>query len=200
MDSRRLFVCVDPPAGAVAHLGAAVDALEVSRAETGGRPTRLTARDRWHVTLAFLGDVPGDRIGDAAAALDRAWAAPGWAGPAGVSFAGGGVFGQGKLAILWAGLGGDVAGLRTLAAAIRREFGQVGLPFDGRPFRPHLTVSRPGARIDPALLARDVATLAGYQGPQWTVESMHLVASELGPAGPTYTTLHTTPDPATGVA
>jgi len=69
--ARRLFVAVDPPVEAVAHLGAVVDTLEVSRANAPGRSTRLAARDRWHITLAFLGDVPSDRVDRAATAVQR---------------------------------------------------------------------------------------------------------------------------------
>ena len=46
MELRRLFVAVDPPDDAVAHLGAVVDSLEVSRANAPGRSTRLASRDR----------------------------------------------------------------------------------------------------------------------------------------------------------
>jgi 2'-5' RNA ligase len=188
VEVRRLFVCVDPSADAVAHLGAVVDGLEVSRANAPGHSTRMSARDRWHVTLAFLGDVKAHRVGDVARAMDRAWTVD---GPVVVRFAGGGVSGHGKLAILWAGLGGDVDSLRTLVTATRQELRRARLPYDTRPFRPHLTISRAGDRVDPDLLAKDGQTLRGYEGPQWTIDSMHLVASELGPR-PVYTTLHQT--------
>jgi 2'-5' RNA ligase len=186
VEVRRLFVCVDPSADAVAHLGAVVDGLEVSRANAPGHSTRMAARDRWHVTLAFLGDVKAHRIGEVAQAMDRAWT-----GPVVVRFAGGGVSGRGKRAILWVGLGGEVDSLRTLVTATRQELRRARLPYDARPFRPHLTISRVGDRVDPELLANDGQTLHGYEGPQWTIDSMLLVASELGPR-PVYTTLHRT--------
>jgi 2'-5' RNA ligase len=189
VEVRRLFVCVDPSQDAVEHLGAVVDTLAVARSNTEGRSTRLAARDRWHVTLAFLGDVRVDRIDRASAALDRALAD---ARPVTVRFAGGGTFGRGRFAILWAGLDGDVAGLRETSVTVRRELRRARVHFDARPFRPHLTVSRPGHRVDPTELASDVATLSGYEGPQWTVEEAHLVASELGPR-PVYTVLHSAP-------
>jgi 2'-5' RNA ligase len=62
--------------------------------------------------------------------------------------------------------------------------------FDAKPFRPHLTISRPGTRVEPADIAEDVTALQGYEGPQWTVTEAHLVASQLGPQ-PVYTVLHT---------
>jgi RNA 2',3'-cyclic 3'-phosphodiesterase len=188
MEVRRLFVCVDPSADALAHLGAVVDGLEVSRANVPGHSTRMAARDRWHVTLAFLGDVKAHRVGDVARAMDRAWTVD---GPVLVRFAGGGVSGRGRRAILWAGLGGDVDSLRTLVTAIRQELRRARLPYDARPFRPHLTISRVGDRIDPDQLAKDAQTLGGYVGPPWTIDSLQLVASELGPR-PVYTTLHRT--------
>jgi 2'-5' RNA ligase len=187
VEVRRLFVCVDPPPSAVEHLGAVVDTLAVARANTEGHSTRLAARDRWHVTLAFLGDVRVDRTDRTVAALDRAWAST---EPISVRFAGGGTFGRGRFAILWAGLAGDVPGLRAASAALRRELRRARVHFDDRPFRPHLTISRPGERVDPADLAADVVALQRYDGPEWTVEESHLVASELGPR-PVYTVLHT---------
>jgi 2'-5' RNA ligase len=78
-------------------------------------------------------------------------------------------------------VGGDEAGLHALADRVRRELRRARLPHDRKPFRPHLTISRPGARVEPELIAADVATLAGYVGPEWTVDAVHLVASELGP-------------------
>jgi 2'-5' RNA ligase len=181
-----LFVCVDPSQDAVEHLGAVVDTLAVARANVEGHSTRLTARDRWHITLAFLGDVRVDRVDRAAAALDRAWAE---VKPAQVRFAGGGTFGRGRFAILWAGLAGDVAGLGATSQALRGELRRARLPFDAKPFRPHLTISRPGTRVDPADLAEDVTVLQAYEGPLWTVNEAHLVSSELGPR-PVYTVVH----------
>jgi 2'-5' RNA ligase len=186
VEVRRLFVCVDPSPEAVEHLGAVVDTLAVAQANTEGHSTRLAARDRWHVTLAFLGDVRVDRIDRVSAAIDRASAD---LEPVTVRFAGGGTFGRGRFSILWAGLDGDVAGLRQASAAVRRELRRNRVHFDARPFRPHLTISRPGGRVDRDQLAGDVAILSAYVGPQWTVEASHLVASELGPR-PVYTVLH----------
>lgn len=202
-ETRRLFVAVDPPAEALTHLGAVVDSLEVSRANEPGRSTRVAARDRWHVTLAFLGDVPATRADAATHALIRAVAGrdrrptslPGSGGDGGairVCFAGGGTFGRGRFTILWCGLGGDVAALRRLANGVRKELRRAGLPFDSKGFRPHLTISRPGGRVEPDLVAADVATLSAYTGPLWTVDAVHLVASELGP-NPRHTRLSSVP-------
>jgi RNA 2',3'-cyclic 3'-phosphodiesterase len=194
--TRRLFVCVDPSAQALADLGAVVDGLEVTRANAPGQSTRLAARDRWHVTLAFLGEVPVDRLDAAGQALDAAALAAGTE-PVTVRVSGGGTFGRGAFTILWSGLGGNLAGLRSLASAVRAQLRRARLPFDHKGLRPHLTIARPGQRLEPARLAEDVATLAAYVGPEWTVENMHLVMSEQGPH-PVYTTLHTAALPPAG--
>lgn len=188
----RLFVAVDPPSAAVVDLGAVVDTLEVARANASGRSTRLAARERWHVTLAFLGEVPRHRVATVTTALEHAVASDTvrTAVPIRVRVAGGGTFGRGKFAILWAGLGGDVAGLEGLARAVRRELKGARIPFDTKAFRPHITLSRPGGRVPAELIAADVATLSSYEGPLWSVEAVHLVHSTLGPQ-PRHTRLAT---------
>ena len=172
---QRLFVAIDPSPEAIADLGAVVDSLEVSRANAPGHSTRLTRRDGWHVPLAFLGDVPVDRVPGAVAVLESAGAR---AEPVRLRFAGGGTFGRGRHAILWAGLDGDVPTMRSLGGALRRGLRKARLPVDEKPLRPHLTISRPGARVAPEQIAADVATLSRYVGPMWMVDTMHLMLSE----------------------
>jgi 2'-5' RNA ligase len=190
-ETRRLFISVDPPAEAVAHLGAAVDTLEVSRANAPGRSTRLAARELWHITLAFLGDVRVDRVDRAAGAVERAVATV--EGPITVSLCGGGTFrGRGGQTVLWGGLAGDLPALRRLAQAVRQELRRSRLPYDAKPLRPHLTLARPGDRVTPDLIAADVATLSAYVGPEWTVDAVHVVESHLGPK-PVHTRLASVP-------
>jgi len=189
---RRLFVAVTPSAAASADLGAVVDGLHVSQANRPGHSTRLAARDRWHVTVVFLGDVAEERVDGAADAI-RAAAAE--LAPFELRLAGGGTFGRGSRAILWSGLDGDVDQLRQLSTAVRRELRRARLPFDRKPLRAHLTLSRPGDRVAPDEVRADVATLAGHRGPLWSVADVQLMVSELeqtatGPA-PRYTPVAT---------
>ncbi len=224
--TRRLFVGVFPPAAAVAHLGRAVDALELSQSENAA--AALTARDGWHLTLAFLGPVPVDHLAAAAAAIDRAAADCAGVGHAAdraaadraaadcagvghaaevddaqwradhagvvVRLAGAGTFGGGHRQILWVGVNGDVTGLRQLAETVRRELAAVGLATDGRDFRAHLTITRPGVPLSPEQIDADLARLSHYEGPQWTVAELCLVASEPAQTAAgrrsRYTTLH----------
>jgi 2'-5' RNA ligase len=174
----RLFVAVFPPPPAVAHLAAVVDGLAVGRARA-----RVGATDRWHLTLAFLGDVPDESATTAAVALS------GVEGTVGeLRIRGGGKFGHGRSTVLWAGVEGDVAGLTRIGRAVRRELRAHRLHPDDKRFAPHLTIARPGDRIARAELTSDLATLRDYTGPRWPVTELVLVRSRLGP-DPSYTVL-----------
>lgn len=183
----RLFVAVYPPAAALDHLGAAVDRLEIARAAERGVNARLAVRDLWHVTLTFLGDVPDERAGRAADALDRAVATV--EKPPVLRVAGAGRFGRGRFTVLWTGLRGDIPELAALSRTLRRELRRLRLPYDDKPLRPHLTLARPGDRLPGEAIAADLAALSGYEGPEWTVDSARLVRSYPGPR-PRYEVLH----------
>jgi RNA 2',3'-cyclic 3'-phosphodiesterase len=185
----RLFVAIDPPPAALEHLGAFVDDLGTVRAGV-----RVTARSLWHVTLAFLGEVPEDRLARAIAAVDRA--VEGGPAAAGARLAGGGRFGRGRFTILWAGVDGDLDGLRRAATRALRSR---RLAFDDQKFHPHLTLARPGDKVPREVVAADVAALAGYAGPQWTVDRLVLYRSHLGPR-PWYEPLHVAQIPPAGPA
>jgi 2'-5' RNA ligase len=187
----RLFLAIDLPPQVHEHLAAFVDDLGTVRAGV-----RVTDRGLWHVTLAFLGEVPEDRLPRAIAAVDRAVDEA----PTGthLRLAGGGRFGRGRFTVLWVGVDGDLVPLRRAAV---RGLKSRRLPFDGVRFHPHLTLARPGDKVPREMVAADVAALDGYQGPQWTVDRMVLYRSHLGPR-PVYEPLHvaeippTRPEPA----
>jgi 2'-5' RNA ligase len=172
----RLFVAVYPSAEAVADLRQTVGGL----ASVG---TRVPPH-QWHVTLAFLGEVPTEQVGEACAALDIAMDGH-------RSFqlrvAGEGSFLSARQVILWAGLAGEVDALRSLGSAVRTELAAVGRSFDPRPLRAHLTLARlptgPGYATSPErdALVADLRRLDAYQGPPFTVCGVHLVESRPGP-------------------
>jgi 2'-5' RNA ligase len=175
----RLFVAIDLSPAAATHLAEFVSGLEVARPAEPGRSTRLADPSRWHVTLAFIGEVEPDRVEPAGDALARA--ASEVASPIRVRVAGGGRFGRRRFTILWAALTGDVAPLAALADMVRRELRRSRVPFDHKPFKPHLTLARPGDRLSEEGLRADLAALDSYVGPEWTVDAVHLYSSELGP-------------------
>jgi RNA 2',3'-cyclic 3'-phosphodiesterase len=174
----RLFIAVDPPTSVQDHLAEATAGLAVTRVGV-----RVTARALWHVTLAFIGEVPDDRLEAATEALDKAAAGQ---EPPLLRIAGGGRFGRGKFTVLWAGIEGDLMPLRR---AVTTQLKRAKLPYDAKRFHPHLTIARPGDRIQVGDLSQDIALLDGYAGTQWTAEEIRLVRSFQGPT-PVYQTLH----------
>jgi RNA 2',3'-cyclic 3'-phosphodiesterase len=179
----RLFVAVYPAQDALDHLGAVLGRLRLGMATAAGTNVRLVARPLWHVTLAFLGEMPDDRAPGVAAALAAGvsrWRESGAAAPA-LRLAGAGRFGGRRSATLWVGLAGDLDALMALSGAVRRELRRARVPYDRKPLRPHLTFARPGERLPAADLAADLATLRAYEGPRWTIDAVHLVRSQLGP-------------------
>jgi len=158
----RLFAAVFPPDDVCWDL----------RRRLLGARVRLTPIDRWHVTLAFLGEVPAGRLAEVERALGAVSVPKGTT----LRLRGGGRFGQGRSAALWAGVDGE---LGELHADVLERLRAADLPYDGRPFTPHLTVA----------YADDIevrAALDGYSGPSWSLDELALVRSDPG-AG--YTTL-----------
>ncbi len=186
----RLFVAAYPSTEAVVHLSQFVGTLHVGRPAEPGGSLGVVPPDRWHLTLAFLGDVDDLKAGDAVAAVGDAVA--GWRDAGGqpprLGVAGGGRFGRGRFTVLWAGVDGAVPDLDDLASRLGRALRRARLPVDRKPFRAHLTLARPGDRLAPGALAADLAALDAYRGPSWQLTDLHLVRSHLGP-DPRYETV-----------
>ena len=172
-----------PPAPACEDLQRRLADLEVTRAAARGVNTRLARPDNWHVTVAFLGEVDELRVADVATAVERAigkWRVADPGRPQ-LRLAGGGRFGRGRFALLWVGVNDDGEALSRLSRQVRRELKRDRLPYDDRPFKPHLTIARPGDRLDRAAVDADRAALAAYRGPAWPLRALQLVSSHLGP-------------------
>jgi 2'-5' RNA ligase len=171
----RLFVALDVPAEAVEHLDRSVAAVRERHDEVRWVPCR-----RWHVTLAFLGEVDEPRVEPLSQRLARVAARH--ARPS-LCFAGAGRFGS---RVLWAGLDGDRQEVVRLAQSVGAAARKAGVPVDERVHRPHLTLAR--SRTTSLDLRPVVTALADYHGPPWVAGSFSLVRSQLG-AEPHYETL-----------
>ncbi|WP_433128731.1 RNA 2',3'-cyclic phosphodiesterase [Micromonospora sp. CA-240977] len=184
----RLFVAVYPPPEPVDHLGARVARLRVGAASAAGAAVRLAAPAQLHVTVGFLGDVEAARLVEVESALGLAveWFRDGRHAAPRLSLGGGGRFGQARSTVLWVGVRGEVEALYVLAGLVRSRLRQARLPYDVRPFRPHLTVARPGDRMDPADIEADRADLDDYQGPEWPATELSLMRSHLAARGSRY--------------
>ncbi|OJF12547.1 RNA 2',3'-cyclic phosphodiesterase [Couchioplanes caeruleus] len=157
----RLFVAIYPPD----------DVRKDLWQRLGPGRQGLTAIEKWHVTLAFLGEVSEECRPALEEALARVTVPRGRE----LRLRGGGDFGG---RVIWAGVEGELGDLNEAVRAAARG---VGVSPDGRPYTPHLTVSY--ASDDAVRQALD-----GYAGPSWTLGEIALVRVE--PDG-AYTTLRT---------
>ncbi|MFL1376196.1 MULTISPECIES: RNA 2',3'-cyclic phosphodiesterase [unclassified Nocardiopsis] len=171
----RLFVALTPPPEVV-------DAVLGAR-EPGLRHTpdlRWTRPRDWHLTLAFLGEVPDDLLPGLTDALG---AAVGGHDPFDLTVDGWGVFPyphRDRAAVLWAGVGGDTGALAALAADVRAAAAAAatgGPPGEDRVYVPHLTVARSRPPRD---LADLLAELGGGPRAPWPARDVHLVESRPG--------------------
>ncbi|GIG23118.1 RNA 2',3'-cyclic phosphodiesterase [Cellulomonas chitinilytica] len=212
----RLFAAVWPPDDVLDHLDLALASV---RGGPAGSSTaiRWSARETWHLTAAFYGDVPDGAV--PALTADLASAAQ-EIDPYPLALRGAGVFSH---RTMWVGVSGDVDAQRALTAACVDAGAAAGAHEDLRPRdRAHLTVGRirPGSRPPrrrssrpgrggPEMAGRpgapadddDVATgvaraLAVYEGPTWLVQEVVLVESRPGAGrggGPLYTEVERLP-------
>src|SRR5258708_10266893 len=136
----RLFVAVTPPQAALVELDAAAAAL---RADWPG--LRWAGLDKWHVTLAFLGEVADERLADLRTRLARA---SGRHHALRLSIGRGGAFpSPAKARVLCAHIHGDpqaMSDLRRLAESVAAAARRAGAPppHEGRRYPPHVTLSR----------------------------------------------------------
>lgn len=172
----RMFVAIRPPEVAAEHLDAFLDVRR------GAGAFRWTDVEQFHLTLAFLAEVPDRALDDLVERLGRA---AGRRRPLSMRIGGGGAFPNAARArVLWAGLEclgpdplEDREELRRIAVGARAAASKAGVEVDGAKFRPHLTVARLGV---PREATNWVRLLDAYLGPSFEVAEVELVASYLG--------------------
>jgi 2'-5' RNA ligase len=167
-----MFVAVVPPPEVVEHLDAFLDVRRDAAAY------RWATVEQFHVTLAFLAEVPDRALDDLVERLGRAASRR---HAFDTSVATGGAFpNPARARVLWAGLDLDDDGrteLSRMATGARAAANRAGVPVDGQRFRPHIAVARLGRPQDVTSWVRLLDT---YRGPTWTVDRVALVASYLG--------------------
>jgi RNA 2',3'-cyclic 3'-phosphodiesterase len=153
------------------------------------KPTDDKGEYRWvdasllHVTLAFLGEQPPERL----EVLERVGAAAAAASRGGALRLGqAGHFGSKRAPrVLWVDLAGDLEALVALQGRLDAGLRAAGFALEDRPFRPHITLARrreaasggPPAGWPPTDLGR--ASIP--------IRQLTLMQSRLSPRGPTYT-------------
>ncbi|OKK17699.1 2'-5' RNA ligase [Streptomyces sp. CB00455] len=163
----RVFIALAPPDEAKEEL-----ARELRPAYEAFPRMRWNRIEDWHITLAFLGELPVATV-----PLLR----PPLAGlaasrrPLELALRGGGHFDE---RVLWSGIDGDLDGLHRLASEVRTVVEECGVPFEGRPLRPHLTLAR-ARRSHPSGAVEAAAGLSAFTGRRWRTDRLHLVGSNV---------------------
>jgi len=167
----RLFVAVVPPVEVTEHLAQFVE----PRREVRDDDLRWASEENWHVTLAFLGEVPERKTDELEERLERAARKR---PPMRLRLAGAGAFPNAAEArVLWTGVHGDRTALSHLATGTRASATKAGIEVAGRRFSPHLTLARLRRPVD---VTRWLRIFEEYEGPEWTADRIELIASRLG--------------------
>ncbi|MET9724321.1 RNA 2',3'-cyclic phosphodiesterase [Streptomyces zaomyceticus] len=164
----RVFIALAPPDEAKEELER--ELLPAYDTYPGMRWNRI---EDWHITLAFLGELPIGTVPLLRPPLAELAASR---RPVELALRGGGQFDE---RVLWSGIDGDVEGLHRLATDVRTVVKECGIAFEDRPLRPHLTLAR-ARRDDPSSVVDVAAALAGFAGRRWPAERLHLVGSNFG--------------------
>ena len=169
--TRRLFFAFWPDEATRAQLA------HVTRKAVHGSGGRPVAVENLHSTVAFLGSVAEDRLGQVAAAAAGLRHAPleftldsleHWAKPG--------------LLCLACSRPPDSAGV--LAASLAKLLLEQGLTPDPKPYRPHITIARKVLKPH---------ELGAVHPVIWPVDAIALVESVTAPEGPRYTVLEQWP-------
>lgn len=171
----RMFVAAVPPD----HVLEDLEEFLAVRREAAA--FRWTVPEQWHLTLAFLAEVPDRSYDDLVERLSRAARKR---HPMVATIAGGGAFPNvGRARVLWTGVDVDAGGidageeLRRLATGCRAAASKAGIEVAGERFKPHVTLARMGRPVE----ATDwVRLLDAYRGPSYDLDEISLIASHLG--------------------
>jgi 2'-5' RNA ligase len=167
----RLFVAVVPPSDVVEDLSAFAE----PRREHPDDDIRWAADVHWHITLAFLGEVPDWKTEELEERLELAAKRQ---KPFELQLRGAGAFpGVPEARVLYAGVRDDTESLKHLSQTTRAAASRAGVTVEGRKFTPHLTLARLRQPID---VTRWVRIFDTYEGPVWTAGTLQLIESRLG--------------------
>lgn len=159
----RLFIAIKPNNALLEALKAAQEELRAA-----GVAGNYTKPQNLHITLAFIGEYP-----DPARVLRVMREVP--FAPLEISLCGTGSF----KGVFWAGIK-EKGGLAACASRLRGALAASGIPFDKKPFSPHITIVRePHGELPPGVL----------QPAKMLAQRVSLYKSERVPGGMIYTEL-----------
>ena len=182
-ETLRAFVAVELATEVKQALAGLIDRLR----QTGIRDLRLVDPEAVHLTVKFLGDVPGDQVGMIAEAAAQAI---GGLRAFDLELGGPGAFpNRAAPRVLWVGIEGDLAPMAALHQRIEDSLEPMGFPRDRRAFRPHLTLGRlrdHASSADRRKAAEALYSTVVTRGVPIDVSAVSLMRSTLLPTGAVY--------------
>lgn len=185
----RLFVGIEINAQVVERIAESLDELRRRVAQRAPR-ARISwvSPDRLHITVRFIGEASESVARGIAASLSPTLPLH----PFEAIFTGIGAFPpHGSPRVLWAGIGAGVDALVALEREVTARLDACGVPPEGRPYRPHVTLARvrepAGLRTRPLLDEFDDRAFGAS-----SVQAITLFQSRLSPKGSVYVPLQST--------
>ena len=180
----RLFFAVWPPEALRIRLWRALAPLRKAAPDV-----RWVPPERYHITLRFLGDVAPAVVPRLTAAAELLAPAPAF--PARLT--GMGTFpSRGVPRVYWVGV--RARPLRPLRRCLDEALARKGVRQGDDRFSPHLTIGRSRGGRRGSVRSGQGRPEAGSELPEactdFVVQTVHLVRSELFPAGPEYANIH----------
>jgi 2'-5' RNA ligase len=176
----RTFIAIEIPEEIKKQMAEAQRRLKGTGVEAG-----WTRPEGVHLTLKFLGEIPESKVPEIMSALTGA---AGGSGRFRLEVEGVGAFPNPKNArVVWIGVSGDVEKLTGLQAVVEDAMARLGMKREERKFTPHLTLGRIKYIRSKESWLGALEELKDVKLPGFDVTSVHLMKSELRPAGAVYT-------------
>ncbi len=148
---------------------------------------RVSPVGQMHITLRFIGDVDPSKVDEIAGCIERSVAGM---DPFTVTVSGAGAFpDKRRPSVVWVGASPEKT-LSTIAERLGRELDSIGVDYDRKPFRSHITVGRcrGPADLDGFFSGYGNGTLA-----EFPCDEILVMKSELGPQGAQHDVLRRIP-------
>jgi RNA 2',3'-cyclic 3'-phosphodiesterase len=172
----RLFIAIEIPEEIKSQYAEAQEMIRSSRA----RLTIVQPADM-HITLKFIGEVEGSRLPSITAALQTVTGAPFNIDLESIT-----LNSPRSPRVVWGDVH-DPGTCSTLAESIEKTLVPLGIPAEGRRFRPHITLARI-RQFHPDIF-EEVARISSSCAGSFSVDRFVLKKSDLSPRGPAYTDL-----------
>lgn len=175
----RLFIAIELPEEMRAALHRT--AMEIKRR---AKRASVAGEENYHLTLAFLGEVPANRLREVRAAMDTVALGPFMVEPGKL-----GVFGSRGEALYWVGVRecGNPGALGRIHEVLVKALSARGFYVDQKPFKPHITLAR---RVQAEAPLDREALAAGLSNFHADVTQICLMKSERTSGGMMYTKLY----------